>query len=168
VIEALRTVFTEPSFPSFHVMAVHFPIAFIAFAPLLDLACLVFRDRVWLDRAAAAMYLIGTLGAGAAYLLGEEAAEAVQSTLTPAAESVLADHEAQAVITLVVLAVATLIRLIVTWLGRNDRRIRIGIFRLLAIPAVLAALAMVALTADLGGQLVYHHGVGVNVESLER
>jgi len=167
VIEALRALFTDPSFPSLHVMVVHFPIAFIAFAPLLDLACLVFRDRVWLDRAAAAMYLLGTLGAGAAYLLGEEAAEAIQ-TISPAAESVLADHEAQAVITLVVLALATLIRLMVTWLGRDDRRIKIGIFRLLALPAAIAALAMLALTADLGGQLVYHHGVGVKVESLER
>ena len=164
MIEALRTVFANPSFPSLHVMVVHFPIAFIAFAPLLDIACLVFRDRVWLDRAAAAMYLLGTLGAGAAYLLGEEAAEAIQ-TISPAAESVLADHEAQAVITLVVLAVATLIRLMVTWLGRDDRRIKIGIFRLLALPAAIAALAMLALTADLGGQLVYHHGVGVNVET---
>lgn len=167
MIEALRALVAEPSFPSLHVMVVHFPIAFIAFAPLLDLACLVFRDRVWLDRAAAAMYLVGTLGAGAAYLLGEEAAEAVQS-MTPATESVLADHEAQAVITLVVLAAATLIRLIVTWLGRDDRRIKIGIFRLLALPAVIAALAMLALTADLGGQLVYRHGVGVTVESSER
>jgi uncharacterized membrane protein len=165
VIEALRALFSDPSFPSLHVMVVHFPIAFIAFAPLLDIACLVFRDRVWLDRAAAAMYLVGTLGAGAAYLLGEEAAEAVQS-MTPATESVLADHEAQAVITLVVLAAATLIRLIVTWLGRDDRRIKVGIFRLLALPAVIAALAMLALTADLGGQLVYRHGVGVNVETL--
>jgi uncharacterized membrane protein len=132
---------------------------------LLDLACLVFRDRVWLDRAAAAMYLFGTLGAGAAYLLGEQAAEAVQSTMTPAAESVLADHEAQAVITLVVLAAVTLLRLLVTWMGRNDRRIKVGIFRLLALPAAIAAVAMLALTADLGGSLVYRHGVGVNVES---
>ena len=88
--------------------------------------------------------------------------------MTPAAESVLADHEAQAVITLVVLAMVTLFRLMVTWLGRDDRRIKVGIFRLLALPAVIAALAMLALTADLGGQLVYRHGVGVTVESLKR
>jgi uncharacterized membrane protein len=164
VIEALRALFTDPSFPSLHVMVVHFPIAFIAVAPLLDLGCLVFRDRVWLDRAAAAMYLLGTLGAGAAYLLGEEAAEALQS-MTPAVESAVADHQAQAVIALVVLAAVTLLRLMVTWMGRNDRRIKVGIFRLLALPAAVAALAMLALTADLGGALVYRHGVGVNVES---
>jgi len=167
VIEALRALINDPSVPSLHVVAVHFPIAFIAFAPLLDLACLVFRDRVWLDRAAAAMYLVGTLGAGAAYLFGERAAEAVVS-ISPAAESVLADHQAQAVITLSVLAVATLLRLMVTWLGRDDRRIKIGIFRLLALPAVLVALATLAITADLGGQLVYRHGVGVKVDSTDR
>ena len=164
MIETLQALLDDPGVPSLHVVVVHFPIAFIAFAPLFDLACLVFRDRVWLDRAAAAMYLLGTLGAGAAYLLGERAAEAVVS-MTPAAESVLADHEAQAVITLSVLAVATLLRLVVTWLGRDDRRIKIGLFRLLALPAVLVALAMLALTADLGGQLVYRHGVGVAIES---
>jgi uncharacterized membrane protein len=164
VIEALRALIENPGTPSLHVVAVHFPIAFITFAPILDVACLFFRDRVWLDRAAAALYLVGTLSAGAAYLLGERAAEAVVS-MTPAAESVLADHEAQAVITLSVLAVATLLRLMVTWLGRNDRRIRIGLFRLLALPAVIAALAMLALTADLGGQLVYKHGVGVTIEA---
>lgn len=167
MIEALRALIENPGVPSLHVVAVHFPIAFITFAPLLDLACLIFRDRVWLDRAAAALYLVGTLGAGAAYLLGERAAEAVGS-MTPAAESVLADHEAQAVITLSVLAVATSLRLMVTWLGRDDRRIRVGLFRLLALPAVIAALAMLALTADLGGQLVYRHGVGVTLEALER
>jgi uncharacterized membrane protein len=164
VIEALRALVTDPGVPSLHVVAVHFPIAFLTLAPLFDIACLLFRNRVWLDRAAAAMYLLGTLGAGAAYLLGEKASEALES-LTPAAESVLADHEAQAVITLALLAVATLLRLMVTWLGRDDRRIKIGIFRLLALPAILAAVAMLALTADLGGQLVYRHGVGVSIEA---
>lgn len=160
MIETLRGLLENPGVPNLHVVVVHFPIAFIALAPCLDVACLVFRDRTWLDRAAAAMYLLGTIGAGAAYLLGEKAAEAATS-LTPAAESALADHEAQAVITLVVLAVATLLRLIVTWLGRDDRRIKVGIFRLLALPVGVAALAMLVLAADLGGTLVYRHGVGV-------
>lgn len=165
--EALRALFNDPGFPNLHVVVVHFPIALIALAPLLDLGCLVFRDRVWLDRAASTMYLMGTLTAGAAYLLGERAAEAVVS-MTPAAESVLADHEAQAVITLAVLTVVTLLRLTVTWLARNDRRIKVGIFRLLALPAAVAALAMLALTADLGGTLVYSHGVGVEVGDVDR
>ena len=168
MIEALRALFTDPGLPSLHPLVVHFPIAFVAVAPFLDLACLVFRDRVWLDRAASAMYLTGTLGAGAAYLSGGRAAKALAS-VSPTAESVLADHEAQAVLTLIVLAAVTLLRVTVSWLARDDRRIKIGIFRLLAIPAAVAALAMLALTADLGGRLVYRHGVGVEIsQSSER
>ena len=167
MIESLLALFSDPSVPSLHPVVVHFPIAFVVVAPLLDLACLVFRSRVWLDRAASAMYLAGTLGAGAAYLSGERAAEALQS-ISPAAESVLADHEAQAVLTLVVLAAATLLRVTVSWLARDDRRIKIGMFRLLALPATVAALAMLALTADHGGKLVYRHGIGVEIQSLER
>lgn len=162
--ESLRTLLSDPSVPSLHVVLVHFPIAFITFAPLLDIACMVFRDRVWLDRAAVALYLVGTLGAGGAYLTGQRAADAVAS-LAPAAESVLADHQAQAALTLIALAVATLLRLLVTWLARDDRRINIGLFRLLALPAALVAFAMLAVTADLGGSLVYEHGVGVSIEA---
>ena len=167
MIEALRALFTDPGLPSLHPLVVHFPIALVTIAPIFDLACLVFRDKVWLDRAASALYLAGTLGAGAAYLSGERAAKAL-SSVSPAAESVLADHEAQAVLTLAVLAAVALLRVTVSWLARNDRRIKIGIFRLLALPAAIAALAMLALTADLGGKLVYKHGVGVEVQSLER
>ena len=78
MIEALRALLTDPGVPSLHPIVVHFPIAFVAVAPFLDLACLVFRSRVWLDRAASALYLAGTLGAGAAYLSGERAAEALE------------------------------------------------------------------------------------------
>jgi uncharacterized membrane protein len=164
VIEALRALITDPGVPNLHPLVVHFPIAFVAVAPLLDLACFVFRDRVWLDRAASALYLAGTLGAGAAYLSGQRAGESL-AAISAKAESVLADHEAQAVITLIVLALATLLRVTVSWLARDDRRIKIGIFRLLALPAAVAALAMLALTADLGGRLVYQHGVGVQQQS---
>jgi uncharacterized membrane protein len=162
MIEALRSMLADPGVPNLHVVIVHFPIAFITLAPVLDLACLISRRRVWLDRAAAALYLMGTLAAGAAYLSGQRAASELAS-ITPAAESVLADHEAQAVVALTALAVASLVRLMVTWLARDDRRITIGIFRLLALPVAVIALVMLALTADLGGHLVYRHGVGVSV-----
>jgi uncharacterized membrane protein len=164
MIESLRALLTDPGIPTLHPMVIHFPIALVCLAPLFDLACLVFRSRLWLDRTATTLYLVGTLGAGVAYLSGQRAAEAVES-LTPAAESILADHEAQAVLTLIVLAVAALLRLMVTWLGRDDRRIKVGIFRLIALPAAIAALVMMVLTADLGGQLVYKHGVGVSIDA---
>jgi uncharacterized membrane protein len=170
VIDSLRALFTEPGFPSLHVLVIHFPIALLALAPLFDIGCMIFRDRVWLDRAAAALYVMGTIGAGAAYLTGERAARAA-GDLGTAAESALADHENFAVLTLFALAVVTLARVGVIWLARHDRRVTIGVFRLAALPIALAGLVMLALTADRGGRLVYHHGVGVNpqnVETLER
>lgn len=170
MIESLRQLFTEPGFPSLHVLVVHFPIALLFLAPLFDIGCLIFRDRVWLDRAAAALYIMGTIGAGAAYLTGERAAAAV-GDLSTAAESALADHESSAVLTLLALVVVSLARVGVIWLARHDRRITIGVFRLAAFPIAIAGLVMLALTADRGGRLVYYHGVGVgqqDVETLER
>jgi uncharacterized membrane protein len=162
VIEGLQTLFTNPSYPSLHVVVIHFPIAFICLAPFFDLGCLVFRDRIWLDRAATLLYVMGTIGAGAAYLAGERAAEAL-SDLSPAAESALADHENSATLTLIALAVVSLVRLWVSWLSRDDRRISVGLFRLAAIPVALVGLALLAFTADRGGSLVYGHGLGVQL-----
>jgi len=170
VIESLRGLWTEPGFPSLHVLVIHFPVAFLVFAPIFDIGCLIFRDRVWLDRAATTLYVLGAVAAGAAYLTGKRAAAALED-LTPAAESAVADHENLAVLTLIALAIVTLARALVIWLARSDRRITIGIFRLAAIPIALVGLAMLALTADRGGRLVYTHGIGVtpqNLETLER
>ncbi len=50
-----------------------------------DLECLIFRDRVWLDRAATVLYVMGTVGTGAAYLSGERAAKALED-LFPAGD----------------------------------------------------------------------------------
>ena len=74
MIENLQSLWTDPGYPSLHVVVIHFPIALLALAPFFDIGCLVFRSRVWLDRTAAALYMIGTIGAGAAYLTGERAA----------------------------------------------------------------------------------------------
>jgi len=166
VIENLQTLLTNPSFPSLHVMVIHFPIALICLAPLFDLGCLILRDQVWLDRVASLLYVTGTLGAGAAYLSGERAAKAL-AEISPAAESALADHESSAIITLIALAIVSLFRLWVSWLSRADSRISLGFFRLAAIPLALAGLALVVLTADRGGSLVYGHGLGVQIESAE-
>ena len=163
MIESLQTLFTNPSYPSLHVVLIHFPIAFICLAPFFDIGCLIFRDRVWLDRAATLLYVMGTIGAGAAYLAGERAAKAL-SDLSPAAESALADHESFATLTLIALAIVSLVRIWVSWLSRDDRRIRVGLFRLAAIPVALVGLALLASTADRGGTLVYGHGLGVQVE----
>jgi uncharacterized membrane protein len=163
MIENLQALFTNPSYPSLHVVVIHFPIAFICLAPIVDFTCLIFRNRVWLDRAATLLYVLSTIGAGAAYLAGERAAEAL-AQISPAAESALADHESFATLTLIALAIVSMVRLWVGWISRNDRRVSVGFFRLAAIPLALAGLTLLALTADRGGNLVYGHGLGVQTE----
>jgi uncharacterized membrane protein len=166
MIGQLQSLFTHPSYPSLHVLVIHFPIAFICLAPIVDFACLILRDRVWLDRAATLLYVMGTIGAGAAYLAGERAAEAL-AQISPTAESALADHESSALVTLIALAIVSVVRIWVSWLSRNDRRISFGVFRLAAIPLALIALSLLAITADRGGTLVYGHGLGVQSERAE-
>ena len=72
MIESLLALVTDPSYPSLHVLIVHFPIALICLAPLFDLACLALRDKIWIDRTASVLYLTGTISAGAAYLSGKQ------------------------------------------------------------------------------------------------
>ena len=162
MIDDLTRLLTDPAFPSLHVLVIHFPIALICLAPVVDVGCLVLRGWVWLDRTATLLYVAGTIGAGAAYLTGDRAADALGG-ISPAAEATLADHHRFAVLTLIVLVIVSLLRLTVSWLARNDRRISLGIFRLVALPLALAGLLLVALTADRGGQLVYGHGLGVGL-----
>jgi uncharacterized membrane protein len=158
--DTLLALLNDPAVPSLHVLLVHFPIALLVVALLFDLGCLFFRRRVWLDRTATSLYFVGTIGAGAAYLSGQRAAAALQE-ISGTAEATLADHQDLALATLAAFSGVTLLRMLVSWLARNDRRIQLGIFRLAALPIAIAGLALLALTADRGGALVYRHGVGV-------
>jgi uncharacterized membrane protein len=159
MIEAFAHLAGPGAFPNPHAVAAQFPLALLLVALLFDLACLVARARVWLDRCASALYVVGTFGAAAAYLSGRLAAP-VASTVTDATRSALADHGELGLLTLLAYLVVTGLRLTVSWLGRDDRRITPGFFRLIALVAAAAALVLLLLTVDGGAALVYRHGVG--------
>lgn len=146
--------------PSLHALAVHFPVALLSVALLLDLACLVARTKLWLDRSATTLYVVGTVGAAAAYLSGRAAAPEA-SSVTGEIRTLLADHGDLGLLTLLAYLVVTVLRVIVSWLSRDDRRIMPGFFRLLALVASASALVLLVLTVDRGGALVYRHGVGL-------
>jgi len=81
--------------------------------------------------------------------------------LSPSAEIAMHEHENLALWTLCAFAGVTLLRVLVSWLGRRDPRVHFGFFRLLALLAAIAAQGLLCLTADHGGALVYRHELGV-------
>jgi uncharacterized membrane protein len=159
MIDAIRELAGSSALPNLHAAMLHFPVALLPVALLLDLACLVVRKKVWLDRSATLLYVLGTLAAAAAYLTGRSAAGDLWA-LPGHVQTTLADHEDLAMLTLLAYCITTVLRTIVTWLGREDWKIKIGFFRLLALIASTASLVLLLLTADRGGMLVYHYGVG--------
>jgi len=159
VAELFSSLVAATSLPNLHPALVHFPVALLLTAFGLDLACLVLRRLTWLDRAATTLYVLGALGAGAAYLSGDAAADSMVD-LSGAAQAALAEHERFALLTLVAAAVTALLRLLVSWLGRKDKRIVVGAFRFLALAASLATQGLLLVAADHGGALVFEHQLG--------
>ena len=156
----LDQILSYTSLTSFHPAVVHFPIALLFTAAALDLLSLFIRRYMWMDRAATSLHLLGTLGAGLAYLSGLRAAGALASIPAAAVDEML-DHRELAVYTIAAAAGTTVIRLLVTRLSRFDNQIHLGFFRLVALVLALGTVGLLALTADHGGGLVYQHGLGV-------
>ena len=146
--------------PNLHPALVHFPIALLSAAVLFDAACLALRRQVWLDRAAAALYGLGALGAWAAFLAGGSAEEGLRD-VAPPVEALIEQHEEWAERTLWSVAILALARVAFAWWQRREPEVR----RLGARMGILAlagvAMWLMMQTADFGGALVYRHGVAV-------
>lgn len=154
------------SLPNLHPALVHFPIALLLTAIGFDLACLLMRRQVWLDLAAAALYTLGALGAGAAYLAGRQAADSV-GRVSPAAEVLMTQHSDWAFYTLLAFAGIATLRIGIAWWGRSQTVIRVHRLRLLVLLAAVGGQWLLFETADRGGALVYRHGVAVALPKIE-
>jgi len=158
--------------PNLHPAIVHFPIALSVVALLFDAMLWIRWYSAPIDRSAAALWLLAALGAGAAYLAGEEAADGL-GELTPAVEAALTSHADAALKAAWALGVLALLR---AWLAWRDgvevrgadtaakRRHRRGALRVFALLGALIVQGLVAYTADRGGALVFRHGVAVSVQ----
>ncbi len=162
--------------PNLHPAIVHFPIALSVVALLFD-AALWFR---WysapVDRSAAALWLLAALGAGAAYLAGEQAADGL-GELTPAVEAALTRHADAALKAACALGALSLLRAWLAWRDGSEartarnaakRRHRRDALRVVALLGALIVQALVAYTADRGGALVYCHAVAVSAQPAAR
>jgi uncharacterized membrane protein len=154
-------LFAMTALPNLHPALVHFPIALSAVA-------LLFEAVVWLrwysapaDRCAAALWILAAAGAGATYAAGRVAADGV-GALSPAAEATLASHADAGFATVSALGVLALLRAWLVWRGARHAPDRRDALRIVALLLALMIQGIVAYTADLGGALVFRHGVAVS------
>jgi len=145
--------------PNAHPALVHFPIALLPAALLLELIGLLRPRPWWPSRAATALLILAAVAGFFAYEAGEEAANGMPA-ISAEAQTSLEHHDRTAGWALRLMILALILRIAVAVHGRSltswNRSER-------ALSALVTALAVVWVfwAADLGGHLVYHHGLGV-------
>lgn len=146
--------------PNLHPLAVHFPIALALTALLFRLVLLFWRSSPRLEWAATALTVLGAVGGAAAWLAGKQAAGAV-GAISMAAEKQLSRHADLAGITVLLLAAAAVLGILHNYAQARvqgpSRRTSLSAFIVL-----LLASGFLGVTAELGGGLVYTHGVAVS------
>ncbi len=139
--------------PNIHPMIIHFPIVLWFVAVLADLVSL-FLPKSWLRNMTITLYVLGAIGAFAAYLSGSQAMDIVSVPMQ--AEVTGGNHSDWGYYTLYFFTAYAVIRLVLFWKQWDKKKwLAIVLFILGAV-----GMGMVAQTADLGGKLVYKYGVG--------
>ena len=141
--------------PNPHALIVHLPIGLLVTAVVADLVALLPRDPARVVTVATGLYLAGTVTLVAAYLTGRSAAPEVY---TPGmAHAVVTRHWDSALWCVWYFGLLATGRVALRFAALAPRR---TITAVLAV-AALAGLLLLTNTAELGGRLVYEHGVGV-------
>lgn len=147
--------------PNLHTAVVHFPIAWLVAAFLFDVACVVRRRWVWLDRAAVSLYVLAVAASGLAIWAGQRAAAQI-GTVSADVERLIGEHSDWAFLTLLVAVALTLLRFEAFWRDRRESVLRLTRARLLALLLAVGCQWVLAETAARGGRLVFQHGVAVS------
>ena len=140
--------------PNLHPLLVHFPIALLTTAVVVDLLSLLRRRSSALRDAATWLYLAGTAGALLAYFSGRDAVAAM--SLSEAIEPLVVEHENWAFRATWFFAFFASLRLAMSYIFPPKPLIAVFAFG-----AALVGMVMLFETAERGGTLVYQHGVGV-------
>lgn len=148
--------------PNLHPIVVHFPIALLAVAVLLDLIRLAKRNHAGLNLTVQILYGLGTLGLIFAFLSGRQATETVE--VAGQAFAVLASHENWALATMIFFIAFFGIRFATYWYQLDTRKST----SVACVVLGLIGFGLVIITGDRGGELVFGHGVGVTaIEKLQ-
>ncbi|MEX0721559.1 MAG: DUF2231 domain-containing protein [Balneolaceae bacterium] len=141
--------------PSIHPMIVHFPIAILLLAVIMDVASLFLPKSWWDEKKNLILYAFASVSSVGAFLSGNDAAEKV--FVEADAQRLLTNHADWAEYTVWFLAIYTLLRIgAFVWKKAEIKSIQVG-FTILAFAGVF----LVYKTAELGAEMVFGHGVGV-------
>ena len=141
--------------PNVHPVIVHFPIALLPAAALIDLLSLFWRHCASLRHTATWLYLAGTGFSLLAFFSGHSAVDVM--TLSPGVEPFVAEHASWAFRTTWFFACFASLRLAVSYIFPPK-----PVILLIAFLAAMGGLVMLVETAARGSILVYQHGVGVS------
>lgn len=148
--------------PNLHPLLVHFPIAWLTAALIVDLISLVLPRAAWAETMAGVLYPTGAVSAWVTYLSGRQAAATV---LTPGmAHALVHDHWNWALATTICFTAVAVVRL-----GFIVRRQTPPFWTRAVLTAVaLAGMLLLFQTAERGARLVYEYGVGVSIPGARR
>jgi len=135
---------------SIHPLIVHFPIALLLTAVVLDVGALIFKRPGW-QRIALWNLSLGTLAAGAAVLSGLQAEDVAKHSFE--IWKIMQLHKRLGIITLILGIMATALRL-------KTRDQLTPIARLGTIGLMLAMAGTLCWGGYLGGRMVFEFGVG--------
>jgi uncharacterized membrane protein len=141
--------------PNVHMVVVHFPIALLPISLGCDLVGWLFGSRE-LNAAGRWTLWLGTVAAGVAVWSGIEGADDVHPYVTDAAEALMASHMTLQLGTLGAALGLSLWRLVAPSLARA---------RVVYVLLAAGMIVNMIVASDLGGQMVYLHGVAVRVDA---
>ncbi|MDX1585456.1 MAG: DUF2231 domain-containing protein [Balneolaceae bacterium] len=140
--------------PNIHPIIVHFPIALIFMAVLMDIVNLILPDKWWDDLKSTILYGTGTVAALISYYTGTLAGDSV--FLPSQAQSVLNSHADWAWWTIWFFSAYLVLRLIFHRFNVFDR----SNIRIITLLTVLPGLFMLYETGEHGAEMVFGYGVG--------
>jgi uncharacterized membrane protein len=144
-----------PELTHIHPMLVHFPIALLLVGFLSETIGLLWKKEFF-GTAGFYLLLLGAAGVGAAFLTGKNAGDGI--TEVGALQHALESHEGAATVTLWLAISAAVVRIAVTVFKKN-----VGLYKAVAYALFLCAALSVMRTGFYGGELVYKHAAGVQL-----
>ena len=136
----------------YHPMLVHFPIAIITVGFLFDLISMVYKKEPCLSRTGYWLEIIGMAGAIFAYGSGYFFTNPMEGEAGVMREK----HELYATLTLITIIIATLFRIVITYMNKESIKLKY-----ISLGLYFLAFVFVSITGYLGGTLVIEYMIGL-------